>query len=105
MQTLYWIVNIGTHQKSPPSPLTTPRVVPVPKYLPDSIPLAAARDLLVNVPVSEFGRVDGYIDDLPTFGPDLRPFHRSKLAATSFLTIHITGRDGSPLDLFPNPNS
>ena len=61
-------------------------LVPVPKYLPDSIPLAAARELLVDVPVSEFGRVDGYIvDDLPTFGPDLSPLHRSKLAAASFL--------------------
>ena len=86
-----------------PSSIHSPsqHLVPATKYLPDSIPLAAARELLVDVPVSEFGRVDGYIDDLPTFGPDLSPLHRSKLAAASFLAIHITGRDVSSLDLFP----
>ena len=54
-------------------------LVPATKYLPDSIPLAAAREPCVDVPVSEFGTVDGYIDNLPTFGPDLSPLqHRGE---------------------------
>ena len=46
-------------------------MVPKTKYLPDTIPLAQARDLLVDVPAPEHGKVDRYIDDLPCFGPTL----------------------------------
>ncbi len=67
--------------------------VPPPSYLGDDIPLEAGRELLVNVPVDESGRADGYIDDIPTFGPDLGPDHRAKLAAATFLAIHAVGRD------------
>ena len=76
-------------------------MVPQPKYLPENIPLAQARSLLVNVPSSEHGRVDGYIDDLPTFGPDLSPNHRRRLAAATFLAIHITSREVSENEPIP----
>ena len=76
-------------------------MVPKTEYLPDSIPLAQARDLLVEVPAPEHGKVDGYIDDLPCFGPDLGPTHRKRLAAATFLAIHITNRELSKSEPFP----
>ena len=71
------------------------------EYLPDCIPIAQARSLLVNVPTSEHGRVDGYIDNLPTFGPDLSTEHRRRLAAATFLAIHITSREISNNEPIP----
>ena len=86
-----------------PSKLHSPAqiMVPKPEYLPDTIPLAQARDLLVEVPTHEHGRVDGYIDNLPTFGPDLSPNHREKLAAASFLAIQITSRENAEIEPLP----
>ena len=75
--------------------------IPPTKYLPDNIPLAPARELLVDIPAPEFGKVDGYIDDLPCFGPDLGPIHRKRLGAATFLAIHITNRELSTSEPFP----
>lgn len=57
------------------------------------LPITSGRELLIDVPVSEFGRADGYINNIPTFGPDLGPDHQAKLAAATFLAIHAVGRD------------
>ena len=76
-------------------------MVPKPEYLPDNIPLAQARELLTEVPTHEHERVDEYIDDLPTLGPDLFPKHREKLAAASFLAIHITSRENAETEPLP----
>ena len=76
-------------------------MTPPTEFLPDDFPLAPARELLVDVPAPEFGKVDRYIDDLPCFGPDLGPTHRKRLAAATFLAIHITNREISDSKLFP----
>ena len=68
-------------------------MVPPIEYLPDDIPLAQARELLVDIPAPEFCRVDGYIDNLPCFGPDLSLDHRKRFTAATFLAIHITNRE------------
>ena len=65
------------------------------------IPLAKARELLIEVPTSKHRRVNGYINNLPTFGPDLSPEHRERLAAALFLTIHITSRENAEIEPLP----
>ena len=76
-------------------------MIPPTEYLPDDIPLAPARELLVDFPAPEFGKVDGYIDNLPCFSPDLGPNHRNRLAAATFLAIHITNREILSSEPFP----
>ena len=86
-----------------PSLLHSPAQDRVPKleYLPDNIPLAQARELLIKVPTSENRRVDEYSNNLLTLGPDLSSDHRERLAAATFLTIHITTRENSKIEPLP----
>ena len=90
-----------------PSLLHSPAqdMVPKPEYLPENILLAKARELLIEVPTSKHGRVDRYIDDLPTFGPDLSPEHRERLAAALFLAIHITSRENTEIEPLPQDSA
>jgi hypothetical protein len=65
--------------------------VPSPKYLDDSIPLALARPLAVNIPTTALGRGDCFVDDIiKVFIDD--PIQIKRHAASAPLAIHVAMR-------------
>jgi hypothetical protein len=65
--------------------------VPSPKYLDDSIPLALARPLAVDIPTTALGRGDCFVDDIIKVYID-DPVQIKRHAASAPLAIHIAMR-------------
>ncbi|OEU12035.1 hypothetical protein FRACYDRAFT_245162 [Fragilariopsis cylindrus CCMP1102] len=65
--------------------------VPAPRYLDDSIPLALARPLVVDIPTTARGRGDCFVDDIIKVYLD-DPVQIQRHAASAPLAIHIAMR-------------
>ena len=75
------------------------RLKPV-KYLPTTVPFAAAKTLLVDVPLNAVGMCDVYIDDMITVIADANN-NRQRAEKAVPLAIKIVGRPLSPSEKIP----
>ncbi len=72
--------------------------IPPPIYLPEDLPFKSAKDLSVNIPPNDIGKVDVYIDDNIVIIPDIGDNHIRAIRAIS-LAIHSISR---PVDTSDN---
>jgi hypothetical protein len=80
-----------------PSKLFSPHAekVPPPKYLNESIPYATAKDIDVDIPPDDWGKVDDFIDDGIVVVPDIGN-NKTRAIQAMLLAIHILFRPTDP---------
>jgi hypothetical protein len=74
--------------------------IPPPIYLPEDLPFKSAKDLSVNIPPNDIGKVDVYIDDNIVIIPDIGDNHLWAIHAIP-LAIHTISRSVDTSDYLP----
>ena len=92
---------ILNHEEWDPTTLHSPNQnkIAEPKLLPQSLPFAQTRDMMVQVPLESIGKADVYIDDTITVSLHSET-NNAKAAAAVPLAIHTIGRpllDNEPI--------
>ena len=70
--------------------------IPSTTVLPDHVPFALARALIVNVPLHRYGKCDEFIDDIVTVGVDHEEETRRRLRGAAPLAVFIVSRANHP---------
>ena len=71
------------------------------KLEPDTIPLAKARELIVDPKMDAFGLIDVFIDDIISVFPAISPDHAKKCSLAALLAMDVASRPVHPHETVP----